>query len=80
MVDFIVFESVSTTAHLASLCQAAYIGSGSVRMASMQSSSANWLLVTDTQQQVAASRRVLRIAAIASRRCQCSMVLVTAVR
>ena len=50
MVDFIVFESVSTTAHLASLCQAAYIGSGSVRMASMTSLSANWLLVTDTQQ------------------------------
>ena len=60
MVDFIVFESVSTTAHLASLCQAAYIGSGSGRMASMTSLSANWLLVTDTQLQVAASLRLLR--------------------
>jgi hypothetical protein len=34
---------------LASLWQAAYIGSGSVRMAIMTSSSANCLLVTDTQ-------------------------------
>lgn len=60
MVDFIVFELVFTTARLMSLWQAAYIGSRSVRMASMTSSSANKLLVADTQQQTAASRCMLR--------------------
>ena len=60
MVDFIAFESASTTAHLASRCQAAYIGFGSEHMASMTSSSANRLLVADTQHQNAASRSLLR--------------------
>ena len=59
MVDFKASESASTTAHLASPCQAAYIGFGSGRMESMTSSSANRLLVADAQQQ-AASRRLLR--------------------
>ena len=60
MVDFKASESASTTAHLASPCQAAYIGFGSARMANMTSSSANRLLVADTQHQVAASRRLPR--------------------
>ena len=60
MVDFIASESASTTAHLASPCQAACIGFGSARMANMTSLSANWLLVADAQHQNAASRRLLR--------------------
>ena len=59
MVDFIASESASTTAHLASPCQAAYIGFGPARMANMTSSSANRLLVSDIQQQDAAARRLL---------------------
>ena len=60
MLDFIAFELASTIAHLASPCQVAYIGFGSGRMANMTSSAANKLLVADTQQQVAASRLMLR--------------------
>jgi hypothetical protein len=60
MVGFIAFELVSITARLDSLCQAAYIGFGSGRTASMTSSSANRLLVAGAQQQVADSRRLLR--------------------
>jgi hypothetical protein len=60
MVGFIASESASTIAHLASPYQAAYIGFGSGRMANMTSSLANKLLVADTQQQVAASRLMLR--------------------
>jgi hypothetical protein len=59
MVDFIAPVSASTIAHLASPYQAAYIGFGSGRMANMTSSSANKLLVANTQQRDAASRRLL---------------------
>ncbi len=60
MVDFIASGPASTIAHLASLYQAAYIGFGSGRMGNMTSWSANRMLVADTKQKDAASRRLLR--------------------